>query len=63
MCVHHRRRKGLKVGGAEMLVVVAKVDPRRRGLGAQPPDADEGMIVYNFKVAKNSNHQGNPSLL
>ena len=32
----HRRRKGLKVGGAEVLVVVAEVDPRYGGLGAQP---------------------------
>ena len=56
----HRRRKGLKVGGAEMLVVAAKVDSRRRGMGAQPPDADKSMIACNFKVAKNSHHQGNP---
>jgi len=48
----HRRRKGLKVRGAEMFVVAAKVDPRCRGVGVQPPDAGKGMIAYNFKVAK-----------
>ena len=46
----HRRWKGPKVGGAEVAVVAAKVDPRRGGLGAQPPDADEGIISYNSKV-------------
>ena len=39
----HRRRKGLKVEGAEVPVVVAEVDPRR--------DADEGIIPCNSKVA------------
>ena len=34
-----------------MPVVVAEVDPRCRGLGVQPPDADEGIISYNSKVA------------
>ena len=34
-----------------MPVVVAKVDLRCGGLGAQPPDADEGIISYNSKVA------------
>ena len=42
--------KSLKVGGAEVPVVAAKVDPRHGGLGAQPPDADEGIISYNSKV-------------
>ena len=32
--LYHRRRKGLKVESAEMLIVVAKVDPKCRGLGA-----------------------------
>ena len=48
----HRRRKGLKVGGAEVLVVAAEVDPRCGGLGAQPPDADESIILSNSKVAQ-----------
>ena len=47
----HRRRKGLNVGGAEVCVVAAEVDPRCGGLGAQPPDADEGIIPCNSKVA------------
>ena len=47
----HRQRKGLKVGGAEVPVVAAKVDPRCGGLGAQPPDTDEDIIFYNSKVA------------
>ena len=33
---NHSRRKGLKVGGAEVLIVAAKVDPRCRGLGHSP---------------------------
>ena len=52
MClIDHRRRKGLKVGGAEVPVVAAEVDPRCEGLGAQPTDADEGIIPCNSKVA------------
>ena len=47
----HRRWKGLKVGGAEVPVVVAEVDPRCRGLGAVPPDAYKGIIPCNSKVA------------
>ena len=47
----HRRRKGPKVGGAEVPVVVAEVGPRCGGLGVQPPDADEGIIPCNSKVA------------
>ena len=50
VCIH-RRREGLKVGGVEVSVVAAEVDPRRGGLGAQPPDADEGIIPCNSKVA------------
>ena len=46
----HRRWKGLEVGGAEVPVIAAKVDPRRGGVGVQPPDADEGIISYNSKV-------------
>ena len=34
-----------------MPVVVAKVNLRCGGLGAVPPDADEGIISYNSKVA------------
>ena len=44
MCMH-RRRKGLKVGGAEVLIVAAEVDPRCRG-------ADEGISLCNSKVAQ-----------
>ena len=47
----HRWQKGLKVGGGEVPVVVAEVDPRCGGLGAQPPDADGGIISCNSKVA------------
>ena len=34
-----------------MPVVVTKVDSRCGGLGAQPPDADEGIIPCDYKVA------------
>ena len=43
--------EGLKVGGAEVLVVALEVDHRRGGLWSQPPDADEGIIPCNSKIA------------
>ena len=48
LCVH-RRRKGLKVGGAEVPVIAAEVDLRCGSV--QPPDADESIISCNSKVA------------
>ena len=44
--------EGLEVRGTVMFVVALEVDHRCRGLGAQPPDADEGIIPCNSKIAQ-----------
>ena len=45
----HRRRKGLKVGGAWVPVVAAKVDLRCGGLGAHPQTLTKVSFLTTLK--------------